>query len=93
MPDSLPLSTRSRQRKGTVSPQEDGQNRQVSANNIAGATCCLATPPRDVGRLLEQHGSSLPRYLDIQRWRQIQDSRERWALLRHGLPPEAGKPA
>jgi len=41
----------------------------------------LAPPPRDVGRLLAQHRTGLPHYLDTNRWREIERSQKRWPLL------------
>jgi hypothetical protein len=41
----------------------------------------LDVPPRDVDRLLARHGTSLPRYLDAQRWRDIETSHARWPRI------------
>lgn len=55
---------------------------QASADIHIPAAVCLAEPPRDVGRLLEHYGAALPQYLDAHRWREIENSRQRWPLLR-----------
>jgi len=64
---------------------------EVSASKIAGAKR-LAAPPRDVDRLLVRYGAQLPRYLDAQRWREIDDSHQRWPLLWAKGPARPGDP-
>lgn len=64
---------------------------EVSADRYSAAPACLAAPPRDVGRMLQRYGTTLPRYLDAQRLREIEASHERWPLLRPAHP--SGKDA
>jgi len=59
-----------------------GENEIASANTGDSLGVCLATPPRDVERLLDRHDARLPRYLDTHLQRSIAESRERWPLLR-----------
>jgi len=86
MPDSAPLKTYERAANRASFEETIGDVAIVSANTKDGGHSCLAAPPRDVGRMLEQYGSVLPRYLDAQRLREIQSSHQRWPLLR---PPRA----
>jgi hypothetical protein len=86
MPDSAPLQTYERAANRDAFEETIGDIPIVSANSSNVGGSCLAAPPRDVGRMLEQYGSALPRYLDAQRLREIQSSHQRWPMLR---PPRA----
>ena len=47
----------------------------------------VATPPRDVARLLDKYGTRLPRYMDARHSRDVEESRARWSILNvHGNP-------
>ena len=81
MPDSLPLARHPRIGNRALSHDLKGEIEKASANTpIAGARH-LDAPPRDVTRLLERHGTSLPAYLDAQRWRDVEASHQRWPRL------------
>ncbi len=83
MPDSLPLVLQPRPgKRGERSHEmvESAIQAKVSANNELMGARHLGPPPRDVGRLLERHGASLPLYLDAQRWRDIGAAHRRWPL-------------
>ncbi len=72
----------------TLDPK--GVKPTVSANGEIPRARPLAAPPRDVTRLLDRHGTSLPRYLDAQRWRDIGHSHQRWPLLWGRVPLAPG---
>jgi hypothetical protein len=84
MPDSLPLVRKPSTGKCGLIARDIGQisaEKRVSTNTDVVGARHLDVPPRDVGRLLERHGASLPLYLDAQRWRDIAGSRQRWPRL------------
>jgi hypothetical protein len=81
MPDSLPLVRKPRPGDRGAFPDRTGLEARVSANSEIVGARHLDALPRDVDRLLERHGTSLPRYLDAQRWRDIAASHARWPLL------------
>jgi len=72
-------------RPGTLAPSDSGFDdaHKVSAytHSAANPGNCLGAPPRDVERMLRRHDAKLPRYLDVQRLRDIAQSHLRWPLL------------
>ena len=92
MPDSLPLLPLAPGRKRNAKRPQEGVGTQVSTDIETTGKCCLAPPPRDVGRLLERHGADLPQYLDVQRWQLIQESHRRWPLLQRNITDLGGDP-
>jgi len=81
MPDSLPFVRKPRSGNPALPIDSKAEEPRASANFAVLGALHLDMPPRDVSRLLERHGTSLPRYLDAQRWRDVAASRERWPLL------------
>jgi hypothetical protein len=76
LPDRHPSAGGLHPTVGNSSPEPT-----VNANTKIPRARPLAPPPRDVTRLLKRYGTSLPRYLDAQRWRDIGHSHQRWPLL------------
>jgi len=84
MPDSLPLVLKPRTgKRGAIARDLGGAGLEagVSTNLTSVGASHLGHPPRDVARLLDRHGASLPQYLDAQRWRQIADAHQRWPRI------------
>ena len=63
----------------------EGSTVEVSANIKEAAhtpgSGGLTAPPRDVDRMLQRYGASLPQYLDVQQQRVVASSMQRWPLL------------
>ena len=81
MPDSLPFARQPRPGNRGSFPDVISNRTQVSANSHILGAQHLDAPPRDVDRLLARYGTSLPRYLDAQRWRDIEASHARWPRI------------
>jgi len=81
MPDSLPLVRQPRTGNPTLPVDSKSETAGAGAHTTIPRARHLDPPPRDVARLLDRHGTSLPRYLDAQRWRDVAASHERWPHL------------
>jgi len=90
MPDSLPLVRKPRSGSNAQANHSEREEPKASTDFLVVGARQLDVPPRDVARLLERHGTSLPRYLDAQRWRNVAASRERWPQLWTRLPKLPG---
>lgn len=90
MPDSLPLATPPRTGMRGLSPDKTKAFGEVNANNRIPRARLLDAPPRDVARLLAQHGVGLAHYLDAQRWDAIAHAHQRWPLLWGRAPAQPG---